>query len=126
MKNKYEDLFDQFICVTDFELIKYKDGFGVYDLQGANLGDIEQDRFKNAEEIFERMDVYINDSFLNDIDELLDEKDIEVTWDQTCEEYLKHARKLLPEYHFDFDILDMICYHADEINLNNCKYRKGE
>ena len=68
------------------------------------------------------MDIYIKDYFITDINELLDEKDIEVTWDNTCELYLKHAKPLLPEYNFDFDILDMICYHADEIDLNNCNY----
>lgn len=122
MKNKYEELFDSFLSITDFRLVKYLDGFGLMDLQGANFGEIESDRFKTAADIFDRMDIYINDYFINDIDELLDEKDIEVTWDNTCELYLKHAKPLLPEYNFDFDILDMICYHADEIDLNNCNY----
>ena len=122
MKNKYEELFDSFLSITDFRLVKYLDGFGLIDLQGVNLGEIESDRFKTAEDIFDRMDIYIKDYFITDINELLDEKDIEVTWDNTCELYLKHAKPLLPGYNFDFDILDMICYHADEIDLNNCNY----
>ena len=122
MKNKYEELFDSFLSITDFRLVKYLDGFGLMDLQGANFGEIESDRFKTAEDIFDRMDIYINDYFITNIDELLDGKDIEVTWNNDYVSYLEHAKPLLPEYNFDFDILDMICYHADEIDLNNCNY----
>ena len=122
MKNKYEELFDSFLSITDFRLVKYLDGFGLIDLQGVNFGEIESDRFKTAEDIFDRMDIYIKDYFITDINELLDEKDIEVTWNNDCESYLEHAKPLLPEDSFDFDILDMICYHADEIDLNNCNY----
>ena len=124
MKNKYEKLFDEFLALTDFKLIKYEDGFGVIDLQGADLGDISEDRFESAEEILDRMDIYINDYFLNDIDDLLGEKGIKVIWDSTCEEYLKHAKELLPEEKFSFDMLDMICYHSSKINLNNCEYKE--
>lgn len=122
MKNKYEKIFDSFLSITDFRLVKYLDGFGLIDLQGADLGEIESDRFKTAADIFDRMDIYINDYFINDIDELLDEKDIEVTWNNDYVSYLEYAKPLLPEYSFDFDILDMICYHANEIDLNNCNY----
>ena len=137
MKNKYEELFDSFLSITDFKLIKYEeelegkdetedfqDGlWGLMDLQGADLGNIESNRFKTAAQIFARMNIYITDYFLNDIDELLEEKDIEVTWGGTCEEYLKNAKQLLPDYQFDFDILDMICNHAEEINLENCNFQ---
>lgn len=117
--NKYEKLFNDFLITTDFELARYEDGFGLIDLQCANFGDIESDRFDSAREIFERMDMYITDYFLNDIDELLEERNIEVTWGHSCEEYLENVKSLLPEYTFEFDVLDMICYHYDEINLNN-------
>lgn len=124
MKNKYEKLFDEFLNVTEFELVKYPDGFGVVDLQGENFGDIEGDRFKTAEDIINRMGIYIDDYYLNDICELLHEKNIEVTWPFTCEDYLENAKELLPEHPWDFEILDMICYHANEINLENCDYKE--
>lgn len=124
-QNRWEKLFDEFLGITDFNLIKHQDGFGLYDLQGANLGDIEADRFTTAEDVFDRMDIYINDYFLTDIDELLDEKDIEIYWENTYEAYLVHAKELLPEYPFDFDVLDMICNRASEINLDNCTYYRG-
>lgn len=126
MENKYEKLFDVFMSITDFKLAKYADGFGVIDLQDADLGDVESDRFQTAADIFDRMEIYINDYFINDIDELLDEKNIEVTWNNDYESYIKHAKPLLPDYTFDFDVLDMICYHANEIDLENCDYIKGD
>ena len=52
MKNKYEKLFDEFISITDFRLVKYMDGFGLIDLQGADLGEIESDRGLKPPQIF--------------------------------------------------------------------------
>ena len=65
-QNKYEKLFCSFLDLTEFSLIKYKDGFGLEDRQGANLGDIEGDRFETAEQIFERMSIYIDD-YINEV-----------------------------------------------------------
>ena len=76
-KNKYEELFDAWMDITEFRLLKYGNKFGVEDLQGADLGDIQSDRFATAMEIIDRMDVYINDYLICDIDDALDEKNIE-------------------------------------------------
>lgn len=123
MKNKYEHLFDEFLDVTEFRLVKNEDKkWSLIDLQGANLGNIESERFESADDIFDRMENYIADYFLHDIDELLQEKGVEVTWDENYEEYIENGKPLLPEHGFDFDILDMICYHAEEIDLSNCFY----
>lgn len=129
MKNKYEKLFDEFLNVIEFKLIRHETdledaekGWGVYDLQGANLADIEDDRFETADDIFNRMGHYIDDYFLRDITELLRDKNIEVTWNENYEDYIKYAKPHLPENTFDFDILDMICFHGKEIDLSNCNY----
>lgn len=128
-QNRWENLFDQFMELTEFGLIKHNDGnddgmWSLIDYQGSNLGDIESDRFNNAMQIFDRMDIYIEDYFLRDIDDLLDEKNIEIDWDFTCEAYLENAKDLLPNATWDFEVLDMICNHFDEINLNNCFYEE--
>lgn len=128
-KNKWEKLFDEFLELTEFGLVKYDfdngDGmWGLVDHQGGNLGNIESDRFNSAMQILDRMEIYIEDYFLRDIDELLDEKNIEIDWDFTCEAYLENARDLLPNATWDFEVLDMICNHFNEIDLNNCFYEK--
>ena len=120
MKNTYEKLFDEFLSITEFRLLKHKDGtFSLEDQQCANLGDIEDDRFASASEILDRMDIYIQDYLIEDIEDALDEKSIEIDCD--WEEYGQY-RDLIPDYKFDFDLLDMIVNHSNEVNLNNCDY----
>ena len=120
MKNTYEKLFDDFLNITEFLLLKHKDGtFSLEDRQRANLGDIEDDRFASASEILDRMDVYIQDYLVVDIEDALDEESIAIDCD--WEEYGKY-RDLIPDYRFDFDLLDMIVNHFDEVDLNNCDY----
>lgn len=122
-QNKWEKLFDTFLDLTEFSLIKYEDGFGLEDHQGANLGDIEDDRFETAEQIFERMSIYIDDYIDEDlcnvwVDELRFGCD---DIPDTLEGWLDH-KKELKKYQYELDLIDMICNHYDEINLENCTY----
>lgn len=120
MKNTYEKLFDEFLIITDFQLLKHKDGeFSLKDRQLANLGNIEGDRFTSVLEILDRLDIYIQDYLIRDIEEALDEKSIEI--DCAWGEYGQY-RDLIPDYKFDFDLLDMIINHPDKVDLNNCDY----
>lgn len=120
MKNTYEKLFDEFLSITEFRLLKHKDGtFSLEDQQCANLGDIEDDRFASASEILDRMDIYIQDYLIEDIEDALDEESITIDCD--WKEYGKY-RDLIPDYGFDFDLLDMIINHSNEVDLNNCDY----
>lgn len=114
----YERLFIEFLSSLRFTLDRYDDGFALVDNADANLGGIEQERFQCAAEIIERLDDYIFDSIIADIDDALDERSVEITWENSCEAYLEHAGKLLPDdYSSDLDYLDMICNHAEEIDL---------
>ena len=120
MKNTYEKLFDEFLNITEFLLLKHKDGtFSLEDLQRANFGNIEDDRFETASEVLDRMDVYIQDYLVVDIEDALDEESIAIDCD--WKEYGKY-RDLIPDYRFDFDLLDMIVNHSNEVDLNNCDY----
>ena len=120
MKNTYEKLFDEFLNITEFLLLKHKDGtFSLEDRQRANFGDIEDDRFETASEVLDRMDVYIQDYLVVDIEDALDEESIAIDCD--WKEYGKY-RDLIPDYRFDFDLLDMIVNHSNEVDLNNCDY----
>ena len=120
MKNTYEKLFDEFLNTTEFLLLKHKDGtFSLEDRQYANFGNIEDDRFKTASEVLDRMDVYIQDYLIVDIEDALYEESIEIDCD--WKEYGKY-RDLIPDYRFDFDLLDMIVNHSNEVDLNNCDY----
>lgn len=62
-------LFESMLNVMDFKLVKGDDFYGLLDLQGANLGDIESERFTSASQLVERLDIYIADYFLTDLEE---------------------------------------------------------
>jgi hypothetical protein len=132
--NKWEKLFEEFLDCVDFTLMKHTDGWGVHDRQGANLGDIEGDRFINASDIIERMDVYITDYFFNDLEEELEAYNVdlegrEVPWSsydwlnlKGDREFYNKNKKYFDEHSWEFDVLDMITNHEDEINLENVHY----
>lgn len=133
VQNKWEEIFDQFLDLIEFSLIKHKSElededyiWSLIDLQGANLGDIESDRFKDAMGIVDRLEIYIDDYFVEDIENLLAEKGVAVTWGGDYQEYIDNAKDLLPDASWDFVVLDMICNHVDKINLENCTYEEEE
>ena len=91
-QNRWEELFEGWLDLTDFTLIKYKDGWGLYDKQCGNFGDIESDRFENATQIIDRMEIYIDDYIFEDLEEELgaykvDTEDKEIPW--SAEQWLE-------------------------------------
>ena len=46
--------------------------------------------------------------------------------DRKLTDYIDNLRVLLPEAFWEFEVLDMICNHYSEIDLNNCYYEEGE
>lgn len=125
-KNRYETLFDEFMDVIEFQLVKYRDGWGLADRQGANLGEIESDRFVDAAGIIDRLDIYIHDYFTADVQEALGGHA-----DADLSQLLAEAReKMAPEelehYRFELEVLDMICNHPDEIDLEKCLFTVEE
>ena len=81
------------------------------------------DRFKNAEQIFNRMDCYIEDYICEPLEKELNEKCVNTEEFYALEDFLLF-RKKLPNNQWDLDVLDMICNHFEEINLENCIYEE--
>ena len=138
VRNKYESLFEGFLDLTEFTLIKCKDGWGLHDRQGGNLGNIEGDRFESATDIFDRMDVYINDYFLEDLENELEAYNVdmegrEIPWSaegwlrlKDEKEFYNKNQRYFESHMWDFDVLDMIVNHANQINLGNVYYESEE
>ena len=123
-QNKWEKLFDEFLDLTEFTLIKHQNDWSLIDNQGGNIGDIEGDRFKSAATILDRMEIYIDDYIVSPlVDEFVD-KDLDIEPPMDDWEDLLRYRNQLPENQWDFDVLDMICNHFEEINLENCTYKE--
>ena len=132
-QNKYEKLFDEFLDLTEFILVRHQNDYNKYtdeyghwsliDSQGANLGDIESDRFKNARDILDRMDIYIYNYIIEDLEGCLDEAGYDY-YTVNYQGLIEYCRDKLPENQLELDVLDMICNHFDEINLENCNYKE--
>lgn len=125
-KGAYERLFDDFLSTIEFELVKYSDGWGLVDETGTNLGDIEEDRFDAAGDIIDRLGIYIVDYLVSDIAE---ELGIEGGWDFPA--FLGRAKLMLPpegldHYSHELELLDMICNHRDDIDLEKCQFSVNE
>ena len=66
---------DYFVDSMDFGiLVEYnpdekKNMLRLHDLQGANLGGIEEEWFADFEEVVDRMDIYIDDYFIRPVEE---------------------------------------------------------
>ena len=116
-KNKYEKLFDEFLELTEFKLVRHQNDYDEYtdeyghwnliDNQGANLGNIEGDRFKSAAEILDRMDIYIHDYIIEDIQDCLDEAGYDY-YTGNYQGLIEYCLDKLPKNKWDLDVLDMI------------------
>lgn len=114
---KKEKLFAEFLFLTEFELVKHEDGYGLRDLQEVNLGNIESDRFRNGAEILDRMGIYINDYILEDLGENIPLKDY-----YSCEQWWKfwckhHNNREVRELKNTFQYCWLIT-HPNGINLD--------
>ena len=142
--NHYEKLFEEYLDLTEFALEKDDKGYWLNDRQGADLGNISDDRFETAAEIVDRMDIYHTDYILTDIDECIDEKGCRDEADREEETFIKiykrnHNGDCPPEFEiylhlakmflendnpFEIEILDLFLNHIEEVNLDNVY--KGE
>lgn len=122
-QTKWEKLFDEFLDLTEFTLIKHQKDWSLIDNQGGNIGDIEGDRFTSAMQILDRMDSYIEDYIAEPLEQELFNKGIKTEENDSLNDFL-FFRKDLPDNQWDFDVIDMICNHFEEINLKNCNYKE--
>lgn len=92
MDNKYTEqelccaMMNDIIGQMDFKICIENGEFSLIDLQGAYLGDIDQDRFSDLDSLLGRMDVYINDYFIEDLYELIENKPV---WELDKWDYTK-------------------------------------
>ena len=159
-QNKWERIFEEWLDLTEFSLIKHKNPehiveyetqngepdcaidycgtWSIYDRQGANLGNINEDRFDNAGQILDRMEIYINDYIYRDLEEELDAYEVDLgdkelpwgaeTWLElrNDKEFFAKNNHYFDDHQFEFYVLDMIANHFDEIDLENVFYEEEE
>ena len=111
-KKNYNELFGEFLELIEFGLVKYQDGYGLIDGQGANLGNIEEDRFNTAREIVDRCDAYVGDYLLSDEDW--------GTYD-SLEDLIKSSPN-----HPMIEMVDLLVNHIDEVDLDAVPHMVAE
>ena len=132
MKKDYNKLFSEFLDLIEFQLVEngddsYTDANGdehygkwsLIDLQGGNIGGIEARRYTNATDMIEDLDIYIDDYIFNSIIDSLKDAGIQSSY---SDYRILRYRDELPDSEWDFDVLDMIANHADEIDLEKVEH----
>lgn len=141
-EESYEEMFDELINGVEFKLVKYsgedrkskstwdekefEGDWGLIDLQGANLGGIEDERFNNAQEIIDALGTYISDYFLGGQDGLevseehQDELDACYTYEDMLEFFKKYPEE--DEGGYTTKLLDFIVNHAKDVDLGKCYF----
>ena len=128
--NKYTKLFTDFLHTMDFGLCKETDGYALIDYQGAYWGNIAEDRFDSAESIVDRLDIYIDDYFLDDLEEeapnygISDETIVDILgfadWYAWFVENKDKAeyQKFINTHGSEFEVADLVVNHLDEVCLD--------
>jgi len=116
--NKWEDMFLDFLEMTEFYLHRKVDEndvycYGLEDGQHANLGAIESESFYSASEILDRMEIYEYDYIIRDLQECADQQLEYNYWSD-----LLQYRLQMPDNQYDFELIDMICNHSEDIDIN--------
>ena len=90
-----------FLNEFDFDYVVYDSGYlGFIDLQGANLGDIESDRYTNDRNgvigMVDRLDIYYRDYIFEEMADDLDDNGVDVdytSWRNIIATYKKNKDK---------------------------------
>ena len=122
-------IFEDALDTMEFTLVKYPDGWGLLDRQGGNLGDIEADRFENADQIVDRLDAYWNDYYFESIGEGVDEEDYPESGLDTAEDiltwYTPEMQKKYPDIESDIDVIELVAEHSGDIDLEKVYHENG-
>ncbi len=121
----YTKVFEEALGSLEMDLVKHLDGFGLQDAQGANLANIEAERFDDASEITDRlMGSYINDYYFNDLEDEA-EQDVSDFISENCPstaeewvQFMDDHPSFLSNHTFEYNVMNMLAHHEDEVDLD--------
>lgn len=128
-EDKWTNDFIELLDLIEFDLEKHDDAdedekWSLIDKQGANLGDIEGDRFGDASGILDRLNIYIEDYIIDDLDRILNGlDDVSTEGLNTWEDYLNWYNTIGKEKYaeefsaWDFEVLDLLINHAEDVDI---------
>lgn len=125
-ENKWVKIAKQIIKGEDFELYVNDKGFyALRDLQGADLGDIQEREYTNLASIIDDLSLYHQDYYINDIKEVLEinlEEDKNyIDWSNYYNYIKEHKEEVEQKYSNVDYLLDELyviiwCYDIPELN----------
>ena len=130
---RFTRIFADMLNVIDFELYQDEDGYALSDKQGGNFGDIESDRFTTAEQIIDRLDVYLNDYYFDDLTEAAEnypyfaDRDIPDTaegWNVLRLFATIELKPFIAEYSHEFDVMELVVNGYKYVDL--CRIISGK
>lgn len=128
----FTEIFATMLDVMDFELYQDEDGYALSDKQGGNFGDIESDRFTTAKQIIDRLDVYLNDYYFDDLTEAAEnypyfaDHDIPDTaegWNVLRLFAPIELKPFIAEYSHEFDVMELVVNGYKYVDL--CRIISG-
>lgn len=113
-KQYYRDLFNELIEQYEFEIVKTKDEDGndclkLKDLQGGNLGNIEDRKYNDYAEILDDLDTYHNDYLVKYVSDCVYEYcDTDATWQDLVNAYFEHIDEFDGDCEWEARMLDLV------------------
>ena len=108
-----------FLFEMDFNYKINKDNeIQLIDLQGANLGGIEEETFSNVSQIIERLETYIDDYFMQSLGEIIGIDLYYYTYEdmkKLLNDYLQEHKEEKEELEYYNELLDILTYEKELI-----------
>lgn len=129
-QNHYEELFDQMLTQMDIDLVKH--GKNVYHIESTfYIIEDENEIIQTTQELVGRLEIFIDESFADDLGrESIDYGLLDYPshpWDAALEKVEQYRsgtskeREFVQDHEWEIEVLDMLCHHLDEVNINNLK-----
>lgn len=134
-QNHYVELFNQMLNQMDMSLIKH--GKNAYHVESVFyiLSD-ENEIIQTTQELFDRLELFIDESFAGDLErEAIDYGLLDYPshpWDAALEKIEQYRngttkeREFVKNHEWEIEVLDMLCHHLDEVNINNLKSQQSD
>lgn len=126
-KNVYEELFDQLLKQYDMELVRY--GKNAYRVFSGNYCIDDQKICQNIFELYGVVDSVCAEGIIEDLErEAIDyglNDFIAHPWEDALACIAKYncgtaqERKYVKDHKWEIEVLDMLCNHLDEVDINN-------
>lgn len=122
--NNDELVFKDIIETIEFSISKEHDGYALHDSTGANLGNIESERFCSAVDILDRIDHYLNDYFFTDLEDEAESIIQSENTEMPCSaedwvKFMDEHEDFKNEHSLDYKVMEFLAQPNIDIDMEN-------